>query len=471
MELTDYTRALRRHWATWVGGAMVGLLIALAAGLVIPTTFSASATVFVSSRVEGTDGSAFVNQRVASYPDVALSQTVLLPVAQDLGLPYATVRAHVTSVNPVNTSQITITATDSESVMAADIANEVASRFGRAVEALESSENGSSPVRLTVTNPAIEPRTPSEPRATLLLALGLVAGLFLGLAAAVLRSRLDRTVQSEVDIRRALAGEWDELAVLTGSSGGRSTTGPTDRVVAELARRIDLLGDERPGHVVLLPPSDDTAAATDLARVVVGGLRAKGVDAVLDTARQPTSQTLAPPGTGAAVSDGAIPVDRTEVTIGSPMTALRSWRLLHAQGAGVVVVIQDGITTDNELRDVAGVLRAVDIAPLALVLLPRSRRRRKRARRDARDEGRTPTIAGVSVPASPPVMASPTEDSRTPDPRVSPTGPTSSDSPVREAEPSAGAVVPDPVAPAHPASTPKTRATMPLRRTRPSRTA
>ncbi|KQS60330.1 hypothetical protein ASG36_05100 [Geodermatophilus sp. Leaf369] len=380
MDLSDYVAALRRYWTTWVTGAVLGLLLALVANLVIPTTFSATATVFVSSTVEGTDGSAFVNQRVASYPDVAISQTVLMPVAEDLGLPFAEVRDHVTAMNPVNTSQITVTATAADSAVAAGIANEVARRFGSVVEGLESSGGISSPVSLTVTDPAMEPTSPSEPRTALLVALGLVAGLFLGLAAAVVRSRLDRTVHGELDVRRALAGEWDEVPLLTGESYG--TGHPTARVVAELARRVDLMGEDRPARVVLLPPSDDAHPdLVDFSAAVVQALREKNVDALVAELEGPALHV--PSTTSTPVSGDSPEPGRVVLSTGSPMAALRTWHALRSDAAGIVVVIVDGGVSDTQLLSVAGVLRAVDITPVAVVLLPRARKvgRRERRRR------------------------------------------------------------------------------------------
>ncbi len=192
MELREYVAVVGRRWRWLAASLLVCLLIALAAALLTPRTWTAQTQVFVSSTTESTSPQ-FLQQRVKSYPDIASSAEVLDPVRDTLGLDMslAQLRAAVEAENPVDTSQINIAVTLRDPQQAADVADAVAEEFSSAVERLETTGSGSSPVTLTVTNPAAVPTSPASPQIPLLVALGLVCGLGLGIAAAVVRDRWD----------------------------------------------------------------------------------------------------------------------------------------------------------------------------------------------------------------------------------------------------------------------------------------
>ena len=229
MELRDYLAALRRHWASWVVTTLLGVVIAAQILQVSAPTYEARAQVFVASSSTGT--SQFVSQRVKSYPDIAVSRAVLGPVIDrlDVQAPFAEVRQQVRASNPVDTSQIVITATSGSPAEAADLANAVAEEFAQVVETLERTETGPSPVSLTVTDPATEPTSPSGPSTTYVLALGFIVGLLLGLALAIARSRMSTAVYDDDDVRAAW-GEDEAVNVLTAPSGrARRSPSPGDR--------------------------------------------------------------------------------------------------------------------------------------------------------------------------------------------------------------------------------------------------
>ncbi|WP_082046423.1 polysaccharide biosynthesis tyrosine autokinase [Arthrobacter sp. L77] len=210
MELSDYWRVLRRAWRTIVVAAVLGLLVAGAVSMAIKPTFTVRTQLFVATQSSGSvqdlqSGNSFSQARVQSYIETVETPAVLQPVIDGLGLDVSpselaeTVDAHA----DLNTVLITITAEDSSPAGAARVAQATADSLVQTVDNLERpSDGGDSPVRLSVITPAAAPTTPSAPDVPFYLALGLVAGLTLGVAVALLRATMDTRVRSERDLRR-----------------------------------------------------------------------------------------------------------------------------------------------------------------------------------------------------------------------------------------------------------------------------
>jgi capsular exopolysaccharide synthesis family protein len=206
--------ALRRSWWVVALGAALGLVGAVFANATATVRYEADVQQFVSfadssdTSANALSGAQFTLQRVKSYTQVATSDQVLGPVVRDLRLP-TTAKAlagEVTATNPLDTVLIQIAVTDSDPKRAATLANAIAEQFGQVVEELERPPGGGdSPVKVSVTQPAVAPTIPVSPRTKLNLALGLLAGLALGAGGALLRARLDTTLKSSDDVS-ALTG-------------------------------------------------------------------------------------------------------------------------------------------------------------------------------------------------------------------------------------------------------------------------
>lgn len=207
MDLRDYLRVIRKRWAIISVATGLCLLAALAITALTPKTYEASATLFVSTSQANTtaelaQGSTFTQNQVKTYADVMTTPAVLDPVIKDLGLSQTSqeLARSVTSSVPTDTSLLTVAVTDREPGFAAKVANAIASRFTTTVKELESVNNGSSPVKVTVVSEATTPTSPVNPRPARNLALGLVLGLLLGLGAALLREMFDTSVKADRDI-------------------------------------------------------------------------------------------------------------------------------------------------------------------------------------------------------------------------------------------------------------------------------
>jgi capsular polysaccharide biosynthesis protein len=385
MELRDYLAALRRHWPIWVGATLIGALAALLVYSVTPKTYEASSTVFVSVSPSIPNSASFVQQRVKSYPALVTSEAVLAPVINELDLDesLAGLRGRVSATNPADTTQLHVIVTGGDAGEAAEIANAVAERFAEAVESLETPSSGDEPVTLTVADPAVAPSSPASPVLVYLLALGVLVGLFLGLAAAIVRDRMDPTLHTEDEVRRAWGDDDAELLV---QPAGRARRGKlTGRPAMSLARRLELRAEDRPVRVVLVSPSPAEQDATrSLAEEVAAALRGRGVDA---TVTGPESVA------GSVGDDGP----RVRLEVADPLAPLRVWKHVAEQHDGVVLVVVGGRVDGTELREMRGILHSAGIRPLAVALVPRRPRRTL-----SEPEPATATAtAGPETPASP----------------------------------------------------------------------
>ena len=358
MELHDYLTAIRRYWRTWVGLTLIGILAALVTIQLTPKVYRATAGVFVASTLEGTSASQFVNQRVRSYPEIAHSLAVLGPVIDELDLDtsFRQLRTAVTATNPVDTSHIDISVTSESPKWAADIANAVADKFGQVVESLEAPTEGESPVNLTVTDPATAPLSPTSPDPVLLLALGLVVGLFLGMAAAVVRSRMNPALYTEDDVRTAW-GDGRSQLIVHAHRPGRSSRHGADTPVTALIRQLEALAERQPVRLLAVSPiPGQEAALTTLLAGVAGELSARGVPTTL----------LGEPGADPGETE---PQARIRLQVATPAVALRDWRRMTSGHDGLVAVSVAGRVTTGQLRAVQAMAAAVDLQPVAVVLV------------------------------------------------------------------------------------------------------
>lgn len=173
-------------------------------------TYTAETQLFVAIQNSGSvqelqQGNTFSQARVQSYVRTVESPIVLQPVIDSLGLASTAeeLAENVTASTDLNTVLINISAADSSPVRAAAIAQSVADSLVAAVDKLEKPKaGGTSPISLSITKPAVAPTSPSGPHTTLNLVVGLLTGLMLGIAAAVLRTSLDSRIRGEVDLRR-----------------------------------------------------------------------------------------------------------------------------------------------------------------------------------------------------------------------------------------------------------------------------
>ncbi|WP_246204441.1 polysaccharide biosynthesis tyrosine autokinase [Streptomyces tailanensis] len=214
MDLRDYLRVLSRRWRAIALLALLGTAVGVLITHRATPDYRASAKLFVSVR-EGSDtlqlaqGNVFTQARVQSYAEVAASPLVTRYVVRTLGLDMTPTQLsrRISATPQPDTVLIRITVTDTRPKRAARISNAVAERFAEVIRDLERPAYAeTSPVRLSITQPASVPSAPFSPRPAVNVALGLLAGLALGAGLAVARESMDRSVRSLQTLTDLMAG-------------------------------------------------------------------------------------------------------------------------------------------------------------------------------------------------------------------------------------------------------------------------
>ncbi|WP_405878057.1 polysaccharide biosynthesis tyrosine autokinase [Streptomyces sp. NBC_01384] len=214
LDFRDYLRVLSRRWRVIAVVTLLGTAAATTASVLAPPEFRATATLFVSLQ-DGDNtsqlyqGNSFTQARVQSYAEVAASPKVTKPVVESLRLDMtpAQLAARITAEAPVNTVLVRLTVTDNRAARAARISNAVAEHFAKVIMELERPEGkkSSSPVRLTVTQPASVPSAPASPNIVLNATLGLAVSLILGMGLGAALETLDTSVRDSKALSECLA--------------------------------------------------------------------------------------------------------------------------------------------------------------------------------------------------------------------------------------------------------------------------
>lgn len=211
--LMDLFRIVRKHILWGIITFVVVFAAVCAYTFLVPPTYSATAQVFAtysdSSAQDDnnisnfSNASTYISNQIQSYPTLATTEAVLKPVIDDLGLDttVANLAGQITATNPTNTAFVNITAETGDAKQASDIANSVAESLSNVVEKSLHASGKESPVKLSVVQRAAEPVTPSSPNVALYLAVGLVAGLILGVFATLIRDLMATRVKESRDLQ------------------------------------------------------------------------------------------------------------------------------------------------------------------------------------------------------------------------------------------------------------------------------
>jgi succinoglycan biosynthesis transport protein ExoP len=198
VELRDYLNVVRRGWVIILAVTVVVAGMAAVYTFTRTPLYKAQAKVFVSLQ-SATDiqdliqGNVFTQQAAQGYAEVAVTPIVLDAVIDKLGLKTSSsaLAKRINASVPLQSPVLTISARDESPDLAVAIANGVSARLSDVAGDLTTTASGTSPVKITLIQPAIASQAPVSPNKPLYLLLGTLAGLVLGFAAAavVVRQR------------------------------------------------------------------------------------------------------------------------------------------------------------------------------------------------------------------------------------------------------------------------------------------
>lgn len=204
MDIRDYLRVVRASWALLLLGVLVGAGLAAGVSVMLRPEYTATTELFVSTNgssdlAQAVQGSQYTTQKVASYAQLLTSKELATAVVEDLQLdmrPQALAK-QISAKVVQDTTILDVSVTDPSPQRAQDIASSIDSEFRIMVSRLETTPGQASAVRVSVVATPELPTSPSSPKLIPNTALGVVVGLLLAAALAVVRDRLDTTVKDD----------------------------------------------------------------------------------------------------------------------------------------------------------------------------------------------------------------------------------------------------------------------------------
>jgi capsular exopolysaccharide synthesis family protein len=326
VELKDFLRVVRAHWAGIALITVLGVVVALAWTLVQPKVYTADASGIVAVSGGEEEGASFTNNslataKVPSYVELGSLRSVADYAIQELGLdttPEALVN-RVEVSNPTETLVIRVDAQGSSPEGARDLAEVWIRGMEREVNLLETGDaERSGEIFLSPRDSARLPASPSSPNTQLNLAVGLLAGLVLALGYALVRNYLDRRVRSVEDVEReagvAVIGTVPAEKTLTDEDRliiDPATGGSADRLFAlseslrALRTNIQFTDVDNPPQAIVitspLPGDGKSTIAANLAlTMAANGRRTVLIDGDL---RRPMQSTVFNLPSGAGLTD------------------------------------------------------------------------------------------------------------------------------------------------------------------------
>ena len=208
VDLISVLGVLRRRWVP----ILVCIVAALAGSFFLtssaPKTYQATARLFVNIPAargvqEALQGVQLSSQLIESYAEIATSRSAAQRISDRLEGQFSPgeVRSKIDASPDQDTLLLDVTATDTDPISAKDLANATANVLTELVAELESGNEGT--VTARVIDPALTPSSPISPRPRNDLTIGLLLGVFAGIAVALLLEAADRSVTAPAQASEA----------------------------------------------------------------------------------------------------------------------------------------------------------------------------------------------------------------------------------------------------------------------------
>lgn len=438
MELSDYLRVLRAHWTGVVALILASIAAAAVFNLTQPKVYAANATGFVSAGNDsnpalGSVADTLAKSRAKSYVDIAQSRATAQGVIDELGLkasPSALI-GNISVDQPLDTVLIKITARASTPIESQQLADAWVKALAKQVAQVENpSGKGKAALKVVPIEAAALPTAPISPRTKLNLLIGLVIGVLLGLAYALVRNQLDRRLRSASAVEKqfgvTVAGAIPAASDLSHDPGKPASIAVQQRsaklkqsesaeAFRKLRTNLQFMDVDNPPRVIVMtsPQQGDgksTIAANLAAALAVTGERVTLLDGDLrrpnvaesfglvegagltdvlvgrveveDVAQYhpdyPNLRVLAAGGTPPNPSEllgsqtmrnllRTLAEDTIVIVDAPPLLPVTDAAVLTAVSDGAFVVISSGKTLDSELGAALGALEAVKGKALGVI--------------------------------------------------------------------------------------------------------
>lgn len=202
LDLHAHVVAVRRFWRSLLAITLLGVLVAGAFAFTRQPTYETTLTFFVATPTRGTNNTPlqadeFAQSRVNSFVGVVTSERMAQLIVDDAGLsiPADQVAKSISASAEPNTVLMDVTVTDVSSSRALSIGRSIAKNLDQLIGQLDNRSADGSVQLHVLSGPTLNP-APVSPRKKLDLALGLLIGLGIGLAQALLRHQFDTSIRT-----------------------------------------------------------------------------------------------------------------------------------------------------------------------------------------------------------------------------------------------------------------------------------
>jgi capsular exopolysaccharide synthesis family protein len=268
--LRKFLTVLRRRLRIVVAVFLLCVVGTTIATSLATRTYTATAGVYFTVRTAESvsalaEGATFSQAQLASFATLAVTPTVLEPVAEKLGLPGGagalSDQLAVTALS--GTTVLDLSVTDTDPRQAARIANAVAAQVITVVQDLAPRNPASqdSSIKATVVTPATVPHSASAPNSTLDLTAAVVLGLGLGVLLAFAREAMDTRVRTAEDLAQlttrpllgslAVSGRHEGLVVVAAPHSPQAEAYRQLRTNLQFLQVGGAAADDAPGGRVL----------------------------------------------------------------------------------------------------------------------------------------------------------------------------------------------------------------------------
>ncbi|GAB3855602.1 polysaccharide biosynthesis tyrosine autokinase [Nocardioides maradonensis] len=313
MDFKQFLGVMRRRWVSVVVVLVVALLAAGGVSALITPKYQSTSEVFlqvdVSNITDAYAASLFAQNRASAYADLAQSTELAQRVINQLNLDMTPeeLAGDISAKVVESTSLITLTITDTNARDAQKIADTTTDLFTKYIAELETptGSSGGSQITARVTNKATYDPSPVSPKIALNLVVAGLVGLLLGVALAVARELLDRTIRTadhvaditESPVLASIGFDGDiRRAPLLTDLGGFAARTEAFRLLRTNLQFIDL--DNQPRCLVItsaVPGEGKTMTSTNLAVALAQtGRRTLIIDADLRRPRVASTLGLDP---------------------------------------------------------------------------------------------------------------------------------------------------------------------------------